>query len=78
MTYSPNSTSTKTILHYLRVFRSGNFTSRDKSVKYDLRKTDVPVEVYWTEGDWAAGKDDINDIVQALPKVTVSSGEHFL
>ena len=64
MWYSPESTSTGTILHYIHCWLAGAFQSRCGGVQYDLGQVRAPVDVFWAPRDWAAGRKDIDDIVK--------------
>ncbi len=64
--YSPESTSTGTILHYIQCYLSGRFQSRSGGTVYDLSRVTRPVDVFWAPGDWAAGERDVSAIANQL------------
>jgi pimeloyl-ACP methyl ester carboxylesterase len=73
--YSPESTSTGTLLHFVNCWLAGRFQSRCGAVEYNLSRVRKPVDVYWAPGDWAAGEKDVHAIAKQLtgsPAVTMN------
>lgn len=69
LAFSPASTSTKNILHYLACRKRGYFSSFDGSRTYSLTHVTCPVVIYWSASDWAAGKHDVAGIRSELANV---------
>lgn len=66
--HRPNAISTRTVLHYGQLIRSGNFQKYDYGKKenlklynqstpplYDLNKVNVPLALIYADNDWLAG-----------------------
>ncbi|TRY71661.1 hypothetical protein TCAL_08589 [Tigriopus californicus] len=66
LAFSPASTSTKNILHYLACRKRGSFGNFDGTRTYSLTQVTCPVVMYWSASDWAAGRHDVAGIRSQL------------
>ncbi|CAG7820554.1 unnamed protein product [Allacma fusca] len=81
----PDSSSARTLLHFLQLVKSGRFCqydygvlenfrvySRLKPPSYNLTRVTAPVAIYWSTEDWLASPKDVQALVQNLPNVFIN------
>eukprot|EP00095_Tigriopus_kingsejongensis_P011130 snap_masked-scaffold645_size120276-processed-gene-0.22 protein:Tk11130 transcript:snap_masked-scaffold645_size120276-processed-gene-0.22-mRNA-1 annotation:"lipase 3" len=69
LSFSPASTSTQNVMHYLKCRKRGTFSSFRGEREYNLKCVTCPVRIFWSPCDWAAGTEDVAAIRQELPNV---------
>ena len=75
ITFSPASTSTRNILHYLASKERDYFGNYNDTKSYSLSAVNCPVEIYWSANDWASGKSDVDAIAAQLINARVRVNE---
>ncbi|XP_059079297.1 gastric triacylglycerol lipase-like isoform X2 [Tigriopus californicus] len=83
--HEPGGTSTKTIIHFAQMVSSKAFRKFDLGYfgnlkhygqssppKYQLRSVALPVTLLWSDNDWLADPQDVDQLVKTLPNIQES------
>ncbi|GAB1867622.1 Lipase [Camponotus japonicus] len=82
LNHFPTRTSTKTLLHYAEIFKSGKFRKYNygraknlliynstKPPNYDLSNITVPIALFYADNDWLISTEDVKRLYHSLPNV---------
>lgn len=70
--FTPGRSSTLTLKHYIKCYKLGSFQSFATNEKYNLAKVTCPLNIFYSDSDWAACEKDVKKIVDSLGSKQIS------